>query len=394
MTSTRAFDPYQVLGVGVDADEVVVQLAYRARIRAVHPDVAGSAGLEQTKRLNAARDWLLDPNRRAQLRGPWARPPGTYARPDTTGARRGSPPPGWHGRSRQRPASEATDHAATLDPLRFDFGPHTDELRSFFSSIQALSRDERARVNYSLGEARPVFFGAYEDYLGPQLWSRSRALRDAVSAVWQTGLDEAAPFVSPLGQVLPHGFLVTNAYAQWILQRDFLRRELRDGVFRSEHFIDTFAARCTDPWEASIRQARYGPNQERVIAFLHTAGSFSVGAAERLARSWQRHLGQAGVGDAAERIGPGVWLPAPPDYPEVLKVSGYLAAVDASRIEPPAGLDDADHDSYRAGLRLTGHVLALGLDRGSGHDYLRPWREATSVDRSLWRRLRLQPTDR
>ena len=47
MTADPGFDPYLVLGVGVDADELVIQLAYRARIREVHPDLAGAAGLER-----------------------------------------------------------------------------------------------------------------------------------------------------------------------------------------------------------------------------------------------------------------------------------------------------------------------------------------------------------
>jgi hypothetical protein len=206
--------------------------------------------------------------------------------------------------------------------------------------------------------------------------------------IWGVGADEEAPFVSPLGHVLPHGFLVANAYAQWILQSDFLRRELRDGAFRSGHVIDTFAMRCIDPWRASVRQPRYGPNQQRVAAFLHAAGALSAESAERLARSWQQYMAQDEHRDGSLSIGPGVWLPAPPNYPEILKVSGYLAAVDASRIEPPTGLEASHHDSFRYGLRLTGHVVALGIDSRTGPDYLRPWRDATGASRSVWSRLR------
>ncbi len=67
MTDHPGFDPYEVLGISVDADEVVIQLAYRARIRQAHPDIAGPTGLEAAKRLNLARDWLLDPDLRARL---------------------------------------------------------------------------------------------------------------------------------------------------------------------------------------------------------------------------------------------------------------------------------------------------------------------------------------
>ena len=60
MTDPLGFDPYHVLGVAPDADEIAIQLAHRARIREAHPDRAGASGLERAKRLNIARDWLLD----------------------------------------------------------------------------------------------------------------------------------------------------------------------------------------------------------------------------------------------------------------------------------------------------------------------------------------------
>ena len=348
----------------------------------MHPDIAGAAGLEQTKRLNAARDWLLNPSLRVQLVRPAA------ARRPGAGATRGGGPPYGYARTGQGAGADLGYDRSGLDPDTFDFGPHTAQLRAFFGAIRTLSRDERARVNYSLGDQRPVFFEAYRDYLGPQLWTRSRALRDAVSLVWLSGVDEEAPYVFPLGYVLPSGFLVANASAQWVLLGDFLKRELEGGAARSEHLVESFAARCAGPWLASVRQARYGPHQGRVVAFFEAANALSADAAARLARSWRRHMGEDGLGESSDHIGPGVWLPAPPNLPEVLKVSGYLAAVDASRIEPPAGLAPTDHHAYRYGLRLTAHVLALGLVSASGRDYLQPWREATEPDRSVWRRLR------
>ncbi|MFV2064795.1 MAG: hypothetical protein ACC726_14980, partial [Chloroflexota bacterium] len=217
---------------------------------------------------------------------------------------------------------------------------------------------------------------------------RSGALRDAVWLVWNSGVDEEAPFVFTLGRVLPSGFLVANAYAQWMLLGDFFRQELGDAVFRSRHVIDSFALRCTGPWQGSVRQARYGPHDQRVRAFFKTASTLPADSAERLARLWRRNMGRDGLGAPSDHIGPGVLLPDPPNYPEILKVSGYLAAVDASRIEPPTGLDEQHHSAYRYGLRLTAHVLALGLVNGSAPDYLRPWRDATDADRTVWSRLR------
>ena len=106
MIDGPGFDPYAVLGVSVEADAIVIQFAYKAAIRAVHPDIAGAAGLAQTKRLNAARDWLLDSNLRAQL--PRSRtaqhPPG----PRTT---RRDPPPRWDAQARRRPETRTAGQA-------------------------------------------------------------------------------------------------------------------------------------------------------------------------------------------------------------------------------------------------------------------------------------------
>ena len=67
MTSPLDFDPYQLLGVDGHADAITIDRAYKARIRQVHPDVAGPAGLEETKRLNVAREWLMAAELRAPL---------------------------------------------------------------------------------------------------------------------------------------------------------------------------------------------------------------------------------------------------------------------------------------------------------------------------------------
>jgi hypothetical protein len=371
VSEAPGFDPYAVLGVAFDADPVVVQLAYRARIRAAHPDVAGAAGLEQAKRLNVARDWLLDPARRANLAPSWNVPQQPQARAgDTKRPLWGAPGSAGHA------ASHAAYDRSGLDPFTFDFGPGSEELRALLASIQTLTRDERARVNYSLGDSRPVVFERYRDYIDPRLWMRSRALRDAVSLVWAQGSDEAPPFIFPIGSLVPTGFLVANAHAQWILLGDFFRQELGDAVFRSEHVIEGLAARCADPWLGSIRQPRYGPYGERVAAFLRAAASLRPDAASRLAHSWLLHLGRDAMGRPAEHIGPGVWLPAPTNYPEALKISGFLAAVDASRIEPPAGLDGPLYSGFKYGLRLSAHVYGLGLAGAAASDYLRPWHDA------------------
>lgn len=62
------FDLYAALGVAPDADDAAVRAAHREAVRRAHPDVmpGGDADDEVAKRLNVARDWLIDPGRRAR----------------------------------------------------------------------------------------------------------------------------------------------------------------------------------------------------------------------------------------------------------------------------------------------------------------------------------------
>ena len=350
MVDTPGFDPYEVLGVGLDADEIVIQLAYRARIRAAHPDKAGPAGLEQAKRINVARDWLLDPERRAAL--------GRRRAPQTM--------------PQEAPGPRGTRRTVDLS----DLGPRTSEIHAFLHSIAAISPDERARVNYALGDAPPPDLELYRDYLGPALWARSQALRDEVERFWEHGLDEPAPNLPRLGRLLPTGLPVANLYAQWILLEDFFREELSGLMIRGVRVADSLAWRCTAPWMGSVGHPRYGPRQREVMDFFIAAGDLPLDAAERLALSWRRHLGRDGRGHRSDHIGPGVWLPSPPDVPDVLKISGYVAAVDASRIPPPARLDELLQPAFHYGIRLTAYVSATGLVSDAAHDYVQPWRDA------------------
>ena len=59
------FDLYATLSVTQDAPVEVIVAAHRALIRRVHPDLHRSPmATEQARRLNLARDWLADPDRR------------------------------------------------------------------------------------------------------------------------------------------------------------------------------------------------------------------------------------------------------------------------------------------------------------------------------------------
>jgi hypothetical protein len=215
--------------------------------------------------------------------------------------------------------------------------------------------------------------------VGPELWGRSRALADAVERVWQERHDEGPPLLFPNGRVFGSGSLVAEMRAQWLLLGDAIGRGSSD-----RRSVDALAARCTWPWEASIGQARYGPYDGTVRAFFDEARDLSLTVAERLARAWERDMGAFVYGRPGED-----WFPGSLDIPKPELVSARLAAVDASRIEPPVGLDWEHHNGFRFGLRLTAHVLAIGGVSQPGRDYLRPWRDAfdsepSFMDRARW----------
>ena len=78
------FDLYVALGVAPGADPETIRAAHREAVRRAHPDVVanGDTSDEEAKRLNVARDWLIDPARRArydEARGlcTWASDAGT-----------------------------------------------------------------------------------------------------------------------------------------------------------------------------------------------------------------------------------------------------------------------------------------------------------------------------
>ncbi len=78
-------DHYQVLGVSPQADDEAIRQAYRKLARSFHPDVAGDAGVDMMKRINAAYHVLGDPARRRDYderrNGAFVPQPGPRSRP-------------------------------------------------------------------------------------------------------------------------------------------------------------------------------------------------------------------------------------------------------------------------------------------------------------------------
>ena len=60
------FDLYGELEVSPLASVGAIEAAYRSLVKRHHPDVAGSADDERIKRLNLAREWLTDRDRRSR----------------------------------------------------------------------------------------------------------------------------------------------------------------------------------------------------------------------------------------------------------------------------------------------------------------------------------------
>jgi curved DNA-binding protein CbpA len=98
-----AFDVYDELGLGRDASSDQVQSAYRRRAKEHHPDVASDAAAAEArmKRINQARDVLLDPARRAE-----------YDRLRASPSAPGAGPAGARPASRRPAASTAPSGAA------------------------------------------------------------------------------------------------------------------------------------------------------------------------------------------------------------------------------------------------------------------------------------------
>jgi hypothetical protein len=59
-------DLYRELEVDAGASTEAIEAAYRSLMKRHHPDRAGPDGLARSKRLNLARDWLVDDERRAR----------------------------------------------------------------------------------------------------------------------------------------------------------------------------------------------------------------------------------------------------------------------------------------------------------------------------------------
>jgi hypothetical protein len=125
------FDLYAELNVAPFADADAIERAWRAGVRSVHPDraVTGDerAATTRTARLNIAREWLMDPTKRARY--DLLRRPGPRIEIPTI-----DPLGGWPTRPRRRPPhwltflSQAVLVAVVIATVTLAIGPGTNLL--------------------------------------------------------------------------------------------------------------------------------------------------------------------------------------------------------------------------------------------------------------------------
>ena len=133
-------DLYGELEVSRQASVAAIEAAYRRLVKQHHPDVARSDDIERIKRLNLAREWLTDLDRRRRYdvsRGMSATSAIAHHSPDGGDARSGTRPrPGT-------PSGPAPD--ASSEPAR-SFGANANEVRIFLASLRGLDSERARRV--------------------------------------------------------------------------------------------------------------------------------------------------------------------------------------------------------------------------------------------------------
>ena len=133
-------DLYGELEVSRQASVAAIEAAYRRLVKQHHPDVARSDDVERIKRLNLAREWLTDLDRRRRYdvsRGMSPTSAISHHAPSGDDARSGT-------RSRPgAPSGPATDSPS--EPVR-SFGVNANEVRIFLASLRGLDSDRARRV--------------------------------------------------------------------------------------------------------------------------------------------------------------------------------------------------------------------------------------------------------
>ncbi len=123
--SIPSLDLYRELEVDPGASPEAIEAAYRSLMKRHHPDRAGPDGLARAKRLNVAREWLVDPERRArydaargtlrlEARRSTTRPPSPAPAPGSTPVSSHRPPPTTANQAHRRRTGRISPVASVL----------------------------------------------------------------------------------------------------------------------------------------------------------------------------------------------------------------------------------------------------------------------------------------
>jgi curved DNA-binding protein CbpA len=228
--SIPRFDLYAELEVARTASEATIEAAYRSMAKRHHPDLVSErrreAAEERIKRINTARDWLTDPERRQRYDRDWRERDGSAAgatviRDDPT----------------HRPAPWSS------------FGPNTDRVRQFLADIRDLDEQRAVQVRDGKASLDP------DDYAHAKraafAISRSRRLsewlfaRDAATAV-VLGQLQGRPLATETGETLAD---VAGAIAV----RDLLPPEVFDTLLEPWTWRSQTIAAKTQVWTVPLK---------------------------------------------------------------------------------------------------------------------------------------------
>jgi len=331
-----ADDLYASLEIAFDASPEVIEVAWRSLLRQHHPDVAGPTGLERSKRINVAHDWLGDP----VLRARYDRERGLRTSIRDSGGR--------DPRRDDRVVPRAARHR-TVEP--------GETLARFLDRVATLEPDEVDRL--ACAEPSPIAFAAtIARFLPPD---RLAALEEM-----ETALDAR---LDPLAAARPGVRDAVEGYATELVLGSFLDALL------SEPFRDRTRERLTRGWDAAVGQPRYGPNGISVRALiarltaLDAAGVATLGATVR----------RSGIDDGRDDP----WPPdTSPQDDEALRVSSILAARDAAAAIPANAADRATVARARWAAARLAHLLVLrhAFAPAAFAALTRPWRPRFLAD--------------
>lgn len=150
-------DPYKVLQVDPEAEDEVIQAAYRRLAQKYHPDVAGPDGSRRMAALNAAWEVLRDPDRRSELDRERRRATASSA-PAATGPAAATAS-GRTARAGGPPAWEPVNRAAAGPASRTDAGRPPETVSTDWTTGRSTSGGgydpDRMRAAEGLGAAGP-----------------------------------------------------------------------------------------------------------------------------------------------------------------------------------------------------------------------------------------------